>query len=101
MGDIEDEYDTEESIVRKIDEKNFFVKASMTVNDFNDLFDTDIEIGDYDTLNGYLLTKLSKIPEENTQLQIENINFTVVKVENRRIEDVKITLKNEPEESLS
>lgn len=101
MGDIEDEYDTEESIVRKIDEKNFFVKASMSVNDFNDLFDTDIETGDYDTLNGYLLTKLNKIPEENTQFQLENMNFTIIKVENRRIEDVKITLKDKCLESLS
>ena len=101
MGDIEDEYDSEESIVRKIDEKNFFVKASMSVHDFNDLFHTDIELGDYDTLNGYLLTKLSKIPEENTKFQLESIDFEIIKVENRRIEDVKITLKDKPVESLS
>ncbi|WP_297136238.1 hemolysin family protein, partial [Terrisporobacter sp.] len=101
VGDIEDEYDSEECLVTKIDENNFFVKASMTVTDFNDLFDLDIEIGEYDTLNGYLLTKLNRIPDEGSNFQLEDIEFTVIKVENRRIENIKITLKDKCEESLS
>lgn len=101
VGDIEDEYDSEECLVTKIDENNFFVKASMTVTDFNDLFDLDIEIGEYDTLNGYLLTKLNRIPDEGSRFQLEDIEFTVIKVENRRIENIKITLKDKCEESLS
>lgn len=100
VGDIEDEYDSEECLVTKIDENNFFVKASMTVTDFNDLFDLDIEIGEYDTLNGYLLTKLNRIPDEGSNFQLEDIEFTVIKVENRRIESIKITLKDKCEESL-
>lgn len=100
VGDIEDEYDSEECLVTKIDENNFFVKASMTVTDFNDLFDLDIEIGEYDTLNGYLLTKLNRIPDEGSNFQLEDIEFTVIKVENRRIENIKITLKDKCEESL-
>ena len=100
VGDIEDEYDSEECLVTKIDENNFLVKASMTVTDFNDLFDLDIEIGEYDTLNGYLLTKLNRIPDEGSNFQLEDIEFTVIKVENRRIENIKITLKDKCEESL-
>lgn len=100
VGDIEDEYDSEECLVTKIDENNFFVKASMTVTDFNDLFDLDIEIGEYDTLNGYLLTKLNRIPDEGSNFQLQDIEFTVIKVENRRIENIKITLKDKCEESL-
>ena len=100
VGDIEDEYDSEECLVTKINENNFFVKASMTVTDFNDLFDLDIEIGEYDTLNGYLLTKLNRIPDEGSNFQLEDIEFTVIKVENRRIENIKITLKDKCEESL-
>lgn len=92
VGDIEDEYDSEECLVTKIDENNFFVKASMTVNDFNDLFNINIEIGDYDTLNGYLLTKLNKIPDEGSSFKFNDIDFTIVKVKNRRIESIKITL---------
>ena len=100
VGDIEDEYDCKESLVKKINENNFFVKGSMTVSDFNDLFDLDIEVGEYDTLNGYLLTKLSKIPEEGTRFELDNIDFTVNKVENRRIENIEINIKNKYLESL-
>lgn len=91
MGDIEDEYDKEEDILQ-IDEDNFIVKGYLSVNDFNDRFEVKIEDGDYDTLNGYLMTILGDIPRENEVIELDNVKFTVVKVENRRVEDIKVNL---------
>ena len=93
MGDIEDEYDIDEDI-SQIDEENYIVKGYLSVNDFNDRFNMDIESGDYDTLNGYLITTLGKIPNENEVVILEDVKFTVAKVENRRVEEIKVSLLN-------
>lgn len=94
VGDIEDEYDLEEKPIKKIDDKNYIVKGSLSINDFNEEFELDLDEGDYDTLNGYLITNLDEIPDENTEILINNIKFTVLKVENRRIQDIKIHFNN-------
>lgn len=94
VGDIEDEYDLEEKPIKKIDDNNYIVKGSLSINDFNEEFELDLDEGDYDTLNGYLITNLDEIPDENTELLINDIKFTVLKVENRRIQDVKIHFDN-------
>lgn len=94
MGDIEDEYDEEKSIISRIDENNFIIKGSLTVNEFNHRFNTDIEPGEYDTLNGYLLTKLGKIPDEGVEFNLKDITFIINKVNNRKIEDIKVNIKN-------
>ena len=65
----------------------------MTVNDFNNTFDSNIEIGEYDTINGYLLTVLGKIPHEGTVVELDNINLLINKVDNRRIEEIKVSIK--------
>lgn len=94
MGDIEDEYDEEKSIISRIDENNFIIKGSLTVNEFNHRFNTNIEPGEYDTLNGYLLTKLGKIPDEGVEFNLKDITFIINKVNNRKIEDIKVNIKN-------
>ncbi|MCR8747060.1 hemolysin family protein [Romboutsia lituseburensis] len=94
MGDIEDEYDEEKSIISRIDENNFIIKGSLTVNEFNHRFNTNIEPGEYDTLNGHLLTKLGKIPDEGVEFNLKDITFIINKVNNRKIEDIKINIKN-------
>lgn len=93
MGDIEDEYDKEESIISKIDENNFYIKGNLNVSDFNNIFDSNIEIGEYDTINGYLLTVLDKFPNEGTIVELDNINLLINKVNNRRIEEIKVSIK--------
>ena len=93
MGDIEDEYDKEESIISQIDESNFYIKGNLTVSDFNNIFDSNIENGEYDTINGYLLTTLGKIPHEGTIVELDNINLLINKVSKRKIEEIKVSIK--------
>ena len=91
MGDIEDEYDIDEDI-SQIDEENYIVKGYLSVNDFNDRFNMNIEPGDYDTLNGYLITTLGKIPNENEVVILEDVKFTVAKIKNRRVVEINVSL---------
>ena len=94
MGDIEDEYDKTESTIIQIDDSNFIVKGYLTINEFNNKFDIDIEQGDYDTLNGYLLTLLGGFPEEGREIELEDVKFLIEKVNKRRIEDIRVSIKN-------
>lgn len=93
MGDIEDEYDKEESIISQIDENNFYIKGNLAVSDFNSTFGINVEEGEYDTMNGYLLTMLGKLPKEGTLVELDEVDLLVNKVDNRRIEQIKVTLK--------
>lgn len=90
MGDIEDEYDLDNSNIRKIDDETFIIKGCLSINEFNDKFDINLELGDYDTLNGYIITNLGEIPNENIELKLNNINFKITKIQNRRIEEIEI-----------
>ena len=93
MGDIEDEYDKEESIISQIDENNFYIKGNLAVSDFNSSFGINVEEGEYDTMNGYLLTMLGKLPKVGTLVELDEVDLLVNKVDNRRIEQIKVTLK--------
>ena len=94
MGDIEDEHDKTQSTITQIDDSNFIVKGYLTINDFNNKFDIDIEQGDYDTLNGYILTLLGDFPKEGRQIQLDNVDFLIENVNKRRIEDIRVSIKN-------
>ena len=89
MGDIEDEYDKEESIISQIDENNFYIKGNLSVSDFNSTFEINLEEGEYDTINGYLLTTLGKLPKEGTLVELEEVDLLVNKVDNKKIEEIK------------
>lgn len=94
MGDIEDEYDIEESTITQIDESTFIAKGSLPVSEFNTRFEVNIKQGEYNTLNGYLLTLFGKIPKKNNEIKVNNITFTIINVNNRRIEDIKINIQS-------
>ena len=96
VGDIEDEYDIDNKIVN-LGNGSFEIKGNMSIIDFNSIFNTDLKCDDFDTINGYIISLIDKIPteEENIVLNIENYKVKVVKVEDNRIETVKISMINE------
>lgn len=98
MGDIEDEYDKTKSTITQIDDSNFIVKGYLTISEFNNKFDIDIEQGDYDTLNGYILTLLGDFPEEGREIELDNFTFLIENVNKRRIEDIRVSIKNRCEQ---
>ncbi|WP_195972614.1 hemolysin family protein [Clostridium thermobutyricum] len=95
MGDIEDEYDLEEPNIRKIDEKNYIVKGTYTIHEFNEFFDVELEEGDYDTINGFMITKIGEIPDYDKEVVLDMDSFILeaIEIKERRIEKVKVTIK--------
>ena len=102
VGNIFDEYDDEEIDVKKIDENTYLLNGTITLYELNRLFGVEIPEGDYETLSGYLLDLLGRIPDETEKpvIEDENLTYKVEEIEDRRIKYVKVckNLKEEVEE---
>jgi putative hemolysin len=94
MGNIEDEYDDEEPEIRKIDNNTFIIDGMTPIDDFNDYFHVNIESEDYDTIGGFLISLLGRIPEntEEQNIEYENLVFKIIEIKEKRIERIKVCL---------
>ena len=92
VGDIDDEYDIEESEISKIDKNTYIAKGILPISEVKRNFNENIVNGDYDTLNGYLITHMGEVPKEKKEITIDNIKYEILKLGNRRIEEIKITI---------
>ena len=97
---IFDEYDDEEIDVKKIDENTYIVSGLLTSYELKKVFGIEIPEGDYETLSGYLLDRLGRIPDENEHpvIEDEKLTYKVEEMEDKRIKYVKVC-KNMDEES--
>ena len=91
VGDIYDEYDKVEFKYEKLDDNTYRLDGSMPIFDVNKILDIEIPEGDYDTLSGFIINELDRIPEDNERpvVETEQAVFKVTKIENRKIERVK------------
>ena len=66
------------------------VNPSIHINDFNDYFDTDLIQIKNDSIGGFVIDTLEKIPKEGDEIEIEGIKITVIKVDRYKIEMLKV-----------
>lgn len=102
VGEIYDEYDTQTEKYEKIDENTFLVDGSISIYELEKILDIEIPDGDYDTLSGYILEELGRIPtaKEKPVIETDNAIYKVEKFEDNRIVSVKVCkiLANENDE---
>ena len=92
VGDIEDEYDEEENSVVKLDDNTWLFEGITDIEDAEEALETEFPEGDYDTLAGFVISRLGFVPsgnEDNAIVEYNGFTFTVLKVEERRIEQIK------------
>ncbi len=92
LGNIQDEYDNEEEEIKQISDKKFTVDGSTSIEDIEQLIGKDISDDDSDTIAGFMLTQLGRVPDEDENPSVEHcgFKFTVLKSEDRRIEEILI-----------
>ena len=100
VGDISDEYDTEEQLFTKIDNHTFIFEAKILLNDFFKI--AEIEEDDFvkvtdevETLAGLILEIKGDIPAKNERIGYGRYVFEIVAVDNRRIKKVKLFIKDD------
>ncbi|HEY8921468.1 MAG TPA: hemolysin family protein [Candidatus Limnocylindria bacterium] len=104
VGEIEDEYDREESLVEPLEEEGkvaFRVDGRVSMDDLRDLFDlSDTEEEDedeYDTVGGFIVHRVGRIPLPGAVVPFRDVTLTVEAAEPRRIAKVIATRPREPE----
>jgi len=90
VGDIQDEYDREENLYEQVTQYEYIFDAKINLDEFNELMDTDLENEDYETLGGFLLGQLDKIPVPGDTITYKNLTFTVLTTRGLRITKVKV-----------
>ena len=92
VGDIEDEYDFDESIDNVIPEANgrFRVKAQTEIADFNAYFGTQFEKEEFHTVGGLVLKAFGRLPKRGETTAMEGLRFRVLRVDSRRLYTLQV-----------
>ena len=96
IGEIRDEFDKEESPVIKISDGKFIVLGKFPIDELNELLNSNIvsDENDFETIGGMVLNHAGHIPKEGYSFSLENHNFTVKEIANKRIKKVLIERSN-------
>lgn len=95
VGDIQDEYDTESELMKRIAPNNFVVSGNSEIDELMDAFneiEIPLEPSQYDTVAGYIINHLGRIPKVNEEVLIEGNKFIISKATQSRIETVRLTI---------
>lgn len=93
VGNLSDEYDEEEKEIETVGENTYLVKGLVDLDKICDLTGVKLPSDEYDTLNGFLIAKLGRIPsvKERPVIQHEGLEFAIEKMAKNRILSVRIT----------
>jgi putative hemolysin len=98
VGEIDDESDiTTLGDIRIIDEFNYYINGGISIEEFNDYFDEDIEADEVDTIAGFIIHHIGYVPdeEERVSLRINNYVLTTSEIQNGRIYGVLLNIDEE------
>jgi len=89
VGEIQDEYDTE-TPVQELKDGSLLIDASLAIRDLNEDHGFDIpDSNEYDTIGGFLISHLQRIPTVGDSIQSDSTKFTIVNMKGRRILKIK------------
>jgi magnesium and cobalt transporter len=95
VGEIVDEFDVEEDAIERVDDRTVIVPGRTAIDDVDDLLDTSLPKGSWDTISGLLLDVVGGVPEQGEGADIGDFLLTAERIDGRRIERVRIT-RREP-----
>lgn len=91
FGDIEDEYDVNTNIAKKVAENEYIISGRMEIDQLNDLFDFNLpQEDDYTTIAGFILHHIQRFPKTFETIEIDQFTFKILKVTQRKIEVTKL-----------
>jgi magnesium and cobalt transporter len=100
VGDIEDEYDfdeTEDNIIRE-NEGVFRVKAGTEIDDFNQTLGANFSDEEFDTVGGLVVSRFGHLPKRGESVQFDGFLFSILRADSRRLHAVRVTRLPPPED---
>jgi len=104
VGEIQDEYDTEEPFVEFVNDHEYVFDARVDLDDLNRLMDVSLPTDENDTLGGFIYSELGKVPTPGDAVAFGDMEFLVESVADRRIRKVRVrrqrpAAEQQPEEA--
>jgi magnesium and cobalt transporter len=92
VGDIEDEYDFDETEANILLDRNglYRVKAQTSIEDFNSTFGTAFSDEEYDTIGGLLLSRFGRLPKRGEEIALDRLRFRVLRADSRRLHSLLV-----------
>ena len=90
VGDIDDEYDEEEEEIVKVSDNEYLVEGSTKISDVNEQIGINFESDEFDSIGGFIIGYLKRIPEENELIEVGNVKFSVESIDKNRINKIRI-----------
>lgn len=97
FGEIKDEYDTEEIICKRVAKDSYIISGKVEIDHINEKYRLQIPIGEYETIAGFIVDRIGKIPRQGEKLQIDNYEILIIRANKVRIDLIKLSHK--PDES--
>lgn len=92
VGEIDDEYDHEKEVT-KLSDNEYLVDPEMRIDEVNEKFDLDIQSDKFDSIGGFVIELLDRMPKSKDEVEFENLKFVVVNVDKRKITQLMIVFK--------
>ena len=98
LGEIEDEHDEAAAEIRQRGEREYLVAARCEVDRINEELGDVIPDGDYETVAGFLIAEMGRIPDRGDTVETEGALLTVIRANERVVEEVQLLLRERTEE---
>ncbi len=92
FGEIQDEHDEEDLVEVKVNDHTYIFSARQEIDHLNDKYSLELPLGEYDTLGGLILSINKDFPEIHDNIELEHLTFTILSIEENRIDKVKLTI---------
>lgn len=92
VGEIDDEYDNEKEVT-KLSDNEYLVDPEMRIDEVNERFDLDIQSDKFDSIGGFVIELLDRMPKSKDEVEFENMKFVVVNVDKRKITQLMMVFK--------
>lgn len=93
VGEIEDEHDVDDdSFIKPLDETSFTIKATTSIEDFNEHFGADLDDEEFDTIGGLVLKHFGRLPKREEMAVVGPFQFRVLNADSRRIRLLHMTV---------
>lgn len=93
VGEIEDEYDVNQPFYRRIGPQKLWINARMEIDHINETLKLGLPRGDYETLGGFVLERLGRVPLTGEVFRYKKMLFEVVKSNEKSVQEMRVTLK--------
>jgi CBS domain containing-hemolysin-like protein len=90
VGEIQDEYDTEEHLVTQNGPNDYTVSGEVKVEEVEDLLRTDLSSEDVITISGLVTSTLGRLPKKGDKLEVKGIALEVLEVDEKRVLKLRV-----------